>query len=154
MKRPKTAIFMVLLIAALCRPASSDDKTNLLLESIGHFSSQSVYLTYIAIGTVSDGHAKQVYSKETADELLGKLVGLCSAAVGQLNKLLSSGAMAGEDIQFTSKLIDTFNLLSAQAASYRNFTRTGDTSHIKIFTEKRQEAWKNIKSLLGIQEEG
>lgn len=154
MKKPGSLLLAILLMVAVCHPAHSDDTTSLLLESIGHFSGQSVYLTYIGVGTIADGHAKKVYSSQTADDLLGKLVGLCGRAVAQLNKLLSSGAMTGDDIRFTNGMIDAFNLLSAQAASYRNYIKTGDTSHIRIFTEKRQAAWKNIKSLLGIKEAG
>ncbi len=143
---------LALLVLFAFQPCYGDDSQNLLLETIGHFSGQTLYLSYISIGTVADGHAKEVYDNASADELLSKSISLCNGSVEQLNKLLSSGALGHEDIGFVNGLVDTFNLLAAQAAGYRNYIKTGNASHVQIFSEKRKAAWKNITELLGIKE--
>lgn len=140
------------LLLAMTGWTFQDEHKTILLESVGHFSAQAIYLGYISIGTIADGHAKGVYEKETADELLSKNINLCNGSVTQLNKLLASGALGGEDISYVNGLIDTFNLLSAQAGGYRNYIRTGDANHVKVFSSKREAAWKNITELLGIKE--
>jgi len=145
-------LMTILMLGILSQPLICDESNTILLESIGHFSGQTLYLTYISIGTIADGHAKEVYNDATTDELLGKSIGLCSGSVAQLNKLLSSGVLSGEDITYVSGLIDTFNLLSAQASGYRNYVKTGDANHVQVFTAKRKAAWKNISELLGIKE--
>ena len=120
------SVFLIgTMILFLSLPGQSSDNS-ILLESIGHFSGQAVYLSYISIGTIADGHAKDVYDDAATDELLAKAISLCNGSVEQLNRLLSSGELGGEDITFVSGMIDTFNLLSAQAGGYRNFVKTGN----------------------------
>jgi hypothetical protein len=150
MKNRLLIALMAALFLTLSGPAAQNDNPTILLETIGHFSGQTLYLSYISIGTIADGHAKGVYEKSTADELLAKTINLCKGSVDQLNKLLSSGALGGEDIAYVNGLVDTFNLLSAQAGGYRNYIRTGDANHVKVFSSKREAAWKNITELLGI----
>lgn len=144
------ALLLSLILPQTAQDAEQTDK--LLLETIGHFSGQTLYLSYISIGTIADGHAKKVYEDAMADELLGKTIGLCKGSMDQLNKLLSSGALSGEDISYVSGLIDTFTMLSAQASGYRNFVKTKDANHIQVFSAKRKAAWENITKLLGIKE--
>ncbi len=154
MRRHHTlSVFLIgTMILLLSLQVQSSDNNSILLESVGHFSGQAVYLSYISISTIADGHAKDVYDDAATDELLAKAISLCNGSVEQLNKLLSSGELGGEDITFVSGMIDTFNLLSAQAGGYRNYVKTGNASHVQVFSAKRKAAWKNITELLGIKE--
>ncbi len=148
----------VLLIALLCigstglsTPTQARDRhTGLLLETIGVLSAQGVYLTYTSIGTLADGHAKGNYKDDFSVKLLNEYNALSRSSIKQLNKLLSSGVLGQTDVTFVAKLIQTFELLTAQSNGYKNYILTQNKAHLKVYSEKRREAWKNIAELLGL----
>ena len=146
-------IFLVLFcfvgVNATARGTSARQKT-VLLKTIGVLSAQSVYLTYTSIGSCADGHAKGNYKDDFAARLLKEYNVFNKASIKQLNSLLSSGVLGSQDVQFVSKLIETFELLQAQANGYRNYILTRKLAHKRIYSRKRKQAWRNISELLGL----
>ena len=124
----------------------------LLRESLGPVSAQSLYATYLAIGAICDGTAQNVYDQETAATLLLHLNRISDMMAEQMGKLLSSGLLHGEDIAAVQGIMEASHTLSAQAKAYRDFIRTGSREHSRIYQEKRQDAWQRIKTILNIQE--
>lgn len=151
----KKAMILVLSLCFVCTAGISVVKAEqseheLMLESLGVLSAQGIYLTYTSIGTVVDGYSKKAYEKDFASELVQEFVNLSNVAKEQMNKLLGSKAIQGEDIDYLTKLVATYELLIAEGNAFKNYLKTDEEKHIKIYHEKREKAWKNISELLGL----
>jgi len=132
--------------------SGADSKsTGLLLETIGVLSAQSIYLTYSSIGTMADGHANKTYKDDFALQMFSEYSSISTGAIKQLNKLLSSGVLTGQDIKFVSDLIATYELLISESNAYKNYVSTGNKDYLKVYSDKRKLAWKNISELLGLK---
>ncbi len=70
----------------------------------------------------------------------------------QLNKLQQSGAIQGEDVAFMAKVVDTYDLLGAEANAFQSYLTSGGQANIDVYDSKRKAAWKNIQGILGINE--
>ncbi len=152
MKRILSCLLCLLLIPAFTSGGQGKGQNQqIMLETIGQLSAQAVYLSYLATGTIADGHAKQIYDNDTAIELLSKIVILAQQTPQQLDKLMASGALGGEDIVYVNDLIQTMHLLAAQAGAYRNYITSRNQAHLQVFSSKRKEAWEKIRILLGIE---
>lgn len=143
-------VYIVIMLLAVNSAAAQNEKV--LLETIGVLSAQGIYLTYTAIGTLADSYDKDVYDTDFTIQVLEEYLSITSAAKEQLNNLLSTGAITGNDITYLNKLIVTYDLLTAEANALKNFVRTGDTKHADVFHENREAAWDNITELLGLDE--
>ena len=145
-------LFGTLLYGSLPPRISPPSEDEVLRESLGMVAAQSLYATYLAIGAICDGTAQNVYDRETADPLLLHLNRISDAMAEQMGKLLSSGLLEGEDVTAVQRIMDANLALSAQARAYRDFMRTGNRAHTKIYEEKRKDAWARIKIILNIEE--
>jgi hypothetical protein len=140
------AIFLLTITPAM----SQDNKNHVLLETIGVLSAHGIYLTYSSIGALADGHSNKTYDDNFTVQMLTEYNNISDNAIKQLKKLLSSGVLESSDVVFVNRLVETHELLKAEADGYRNYVRTKQTDHLKVYSEKRNAAWKNISELLGL----
>ncbi|TAL34439.1 MAG: hypothetical protein EPN93_12000 [Spirochaetes bacterium] len=151
----RNAALIVLMAAALIVPSvqarAQEDHASIMLETIGTLSAQGVYLTYGAIGSVADGYAKKIYTKELTTQLLTEYATLSGSAAKQLEKLAASGALSAEDVGYVNKLVSTYNHLIAEANGYKNYVSTGKQEHVKVYSDEREKAWAAISDLLGLK---
>ena len=143
---------LVSLIAVLCvvsMPLLAQDEE---LTAIGALGASTMYVTYMAVGSISDGHANEVYDDQTTSSLLQSLAQMAQSSMESLEELKTAGRLGDEDFEFVSEMIKTLDLLSGQAQSYLQFVKTGNKSKAGEYDEYRNKAWSKIVVLLGIEE--
>lgn len=146
----KLFVFAIILAFVFGAPVSNAQQEDVLLESIGVFSAQSVYLTYIAVGVMADAYGNKMYEKEFVQNSLSTYANLSSAAMGQLDKLASSGALTADDKNFVRSLKETYGLLGSEIKGYLAYMDSNSDSDFNLYDNSRVKAWENIKKLLGL----
>jgi len=151
----KSTVILLLLIIPIFTVSGQNSNVNkgqqVMLETIGHLSAQSLYLSYLVSNTIADGHSQNLYDNAMAIELLNKVIAFAQQTPQQMDKLLASGKLGDEDIIYVNNLIEAFQLITAQAGAYRNFITSGNKTHLQTFSNKRKEAWQKISILLNIE---
>jgi hypothetical protein len=141
-----------LLFAAVYPVLCKADAQEQMLQTTGALCAQGLYLTYTSVGTLADGFGKKVYDKDTTSQFLQSYLQIIKNIKDQLNKLQQSGALQGEDVTFMAKVVDTYDLLAAEANAFQSYVTSGGQANIDVYDGKRKAAWKNIKEILGINE--
>ena len=85
------------------------------LRAVGALSSANLYLTYISIGSVADGHSRELYSDEFAASVLTSITEISGNSIGSLAQVLDTGDLDEEDTAYVKKTIDTLEVLIDQA---------------------------------------
>jgi|GEM_PF-666618 len=131
---------------------SPSNATQLYLQTIGTVSAQSVYLTYLAIGTLTNSFASQAMDKESTMQILQEYISLSKACRDQLGTLAQEGKLTNEDKKVIRELETIYGLLIAEGQSFLDYIETGDNSYLSSFEENRKNALNRISKLLRIQE--
>ncbi len=142
----------VFFLLVAVRPGVCADSQEAMLQTTGALCAQGLYLTYTSVGTLADGFVKKVYDKDTTGQYLQSYVQIIKNIKEQLNKLQQSGAIQGEDVAFMAKVVDTYDLLGAEANAFQSYLTSGGQANIDVYDSKRKAAWKNIQGILGINE--
>jgi hypothetical protein len=146
-------LFSALLLFGAVRPGfCAGDNQTILLQTTGALCAQGLYLTYTSVGTLADGYVKKVYDKDTASQYLNAYIEIIKRIKEQLNKLQQSGAIQGEDVAFMTKVVNTYDLLGAEADSFQSYLTSGGQDNVDAYDAKRKAAWKNIQEILGISD--
>jgi hypothetical protein len=140
--------FLTAVHPVLCKADAQEQ----MLQTTGALCAQGLYLTYTSVGTLADGFVKKVYDKDTTNQFLASYVQIIKNIKEQLNKLQQSGALQGEDVAFMEKVVDTYDLLAAEANAFQSYITSGDQANIGVYDGKRKAAWKNIQEILGIKD--
>ncbi|WP_411823123.1 hypothetical protein [Leptospira sp. 'Mane'] len=124
----------------------------ILLESIGTLSAQGLYLTYMSIGTLSDGFVSQAYDKETTENIMNSYVNLSKICKDQISVLIKEGNLSNDDKKLLKDIESTYGYLILQGQAILGYIATSDQSQLKVFESNRLEAWKRITTILNIKE--
>lgn len=122
-----------------------------LLESLGTVAAQGLYLTYMAIGSLTDGFVSQSYDKDTTKSIMTSYVNLSTVCKNQLGKLLREGELSTDDKQVVKNIETTYGYLILQGQAILDFIETGDNNHLNHFETNRKEAGKRIDKLLHLE---
>jgi len=141
-------LFLTAVYPAFCKADAQEQ----MLQTTGALCAQGLYLTYTSVGTLADGFVKKVYDKDTTSQFLGAYIQIIKNIKEQLNKLQQSGALQGEDVTFMEKVVDTYDLLAAEANAFQSYITSGDQANVSVYDGKRKAAWKNIQEILGIKD--
>jgi hypothetical protein len=123
-----------------------------LLDSIGALGAGYMYTSYMAIGTVADGHFFEVYDDETTIQLLEEIKGFANGISESLRRLLDNEKLAIEDFNFVNEVLTTIGLLYKEAETYQEYVHTREERYATIYDNYRNNAWAKITDLLGIEE--
>lgn len=151
---PARFLLPILLVFSAFRPGIglSADTQEVMLQTTGALCAQGLYLTYTSVGTLADGYVKKVYDKDSASQYLNAYIEIIQRIKEQLNKLQQSEAIQGEDVTFVAKIVDTYDLLGAEANAFQSYLSSGGQANIDVYDTKRKAAWKNIQEILGIND--
>lgn len=122
----------------------------LQLETIGASVGSNIYLTYLSIGVTADAYENKTYKKESATTYVKSVVGQAKLIKGYLQKLIDSGEVEGEDVNFIKEMISVYDLLIGEGNAFVDFVNTGEKQHLSNFHENRKAAWAKIEVLLGL----
>jgi hypothetical protein len=125
---------------------------SLFLETIGAMGGSNIYLTYMSIGVIADSYSKELYEKEQTINLITVIERQAKVQKDYLEKMLKSNDVPSEDKAFIKKMIECYNLLIDEAKYLTEFVNTGKESSVKNFQKKREQAWKSISEILGLNE--
>ena len=146
-----TLLAILLLVSFSSSLYAYDNGTQVMLETIGAFSAQGLYLTYSAIGTTIDAWSFDTYTDEDAVAMISEYVGMCEAVKDQLEILLDSDVMNNEDYSYVSEVNETFDLLIDQGEAAIDYINTYEDNYLDRFEVKRDAAWDMIAYLLGLE---
>ena len=115
----------ILIVAVLfCGVAFGTLAQEEALSAVGALGASYMYTSYLAIGTLADGHYYEVYDDETAVQLMEEIKSLANATNESLQELLGSDIITADDFSFINEIITTVNLLYKEAESYQNYIQT------------------------------
>ena len=125
---------------------SAQDK---MLRTIGALGASNLYMTYVSIGTVADGHVKKSYDDNAAENLLSSISQFALGVNKSLQELLDSEQLTEADTVFVVEMQDTLSILVNQSDDFQKYIDTGDEEHARSYKSNRKEAWSRIEALLG-----
>jgi hypothetical protein len=120
-----------------------------LTETVGLLSGLYLYQTYLNIGFLADARAHGVYDERGARSVLTTVLASLDAVDKQLIQL-GNVASSYADRQATERLRAIVGLLRTQGQQLRLFWDTGQRAHSERYESTRQEAWRQLNALLGL----
>ncbi|TVQ39415.1 MAG: hypothetical protein EA384_06565 [Spirochaetaceae bacterium] len=137
-------VLVVLLILATAVPARAEDDPRLY--ALGMVSASNLYFSYLVLGTVADGYASGGYGVDMATSLTEEAIALTRSSIDALELLITSAAIAGDDLAVVEGLIETHRLLLGQANGLLSYIE--DPGNTDDFLRYRDLAWQNISQML------
>ena len=124
-------IFSMFIIYCSSTYSQQITKDELLLEAIGAFSGQNMYLTYLSLGNIADSYASGVYTNEFAIQITAELSEMIAMTIGKYNEMLSSKLIFGDDYNRLDGTISCYFLppSSASVVSEEKF-RSGNGNSV------------------------
>jgi hypothetical protein len=123
------------------------------LQAVGSLSSANLYLTYISIGAVADGHSRELYSDEFAASLLTNITEITRNSISSLSQVLENGNLDEADTTYVHGAIDTLEVLIDQAESYKTYMEKKSPQYAEIYNNYKQIAWQQVAGMLGLQQQ-
>lgn len=120
-----------------------------LMEAIGHLAGMNLYQTYLNIGFMADAKAEGVYEEDDVKPLLASIVTPLDTLEKKLDAIAKL-APTTEDRQAIEKVKPHIALLRKQAKELEAFWASGAEADGKKYEATRQQAWKDISELLGL----
>jgi hypothetical protein len=122
-------------------------------EAFGGVSSVTVYNTYLTIGAIADAHVNDVYDAERVKELMDEQVTMLQTVIDLLSKCLvvKSNGLPAEDVVYVKDLIACLESLKSEADGLSYYAITGNEASQLKYNTNRDQAWIQIKALMGIE---
>jgi len=120
----------------------------LLLETLGTVSVQGLYLSYMAMGSLSDGFVVQSYDTETTKIVMTTYINLASTCKDQLSKLTLDGNLSKEDKKILKEIEVSYGYLIAQGNALLNYIQSGSEEELTKFEFNRKQAGNKIDQLI------
>ena len=130
-------------------PTAPADPRAQLTETVGLLSGLYLYQTYLNIGLLADGKAERVYDEKAARSVLATVVGPLQAVDKQL-AVVGTLAQTEPDRRAVERLRAVTALLRRQSQELTAFWDSGDLAAGARYEATRQEAWKQLTALLGL----
>lgn len=122
------------------------------LNTIGTYSAGFVLQSYGYIGVLSDVFSQQIYDGDMVRSMLGETITYLNNAHNQLMYYKSPEVkLPKADLDFIATIGDIINDLVGEAEALSAFTQTLQDEDLERFRVARQNAWKKIKTLLGVK---
>jgi len=130
-------------IAAPATPAVSETA----LEVLGALTAAQLYQTHLNIGLLADAVEEGVYKLDEAKDMIHTIAGLLSTTEKQFDRLAGEG-LKEDDKKSMEEARQVLALLRTQSKELEDYWKTNDKDHVARFHKAREEAWKNIKSMV------
>ena len=134
---------------AVPAPAPAADPQARLTETVGMLSGLYLYQTYLTIGLLADGKAERVYDDRAARAVLASVVAPLDA-VDKKMEALAAAVQTAADKDALARLRTTVALLRRQGGELAVFWNTGRPEDGARYEATRQEAWKWVVAVVGL----
>jgi len=121
-----------------------------LLEAVGSFMAGSLYQTYLTVGLLADGRDEGLYEDKQALDILATVDALLATHTKKLQALGKLEAIGPQERKTLSRLADLTDLLARQSRQLQAYWKTDKQQDADKYEATRQEAWKAISDLLGL----
>lgn len=129
-----------------------EDEKNSMLETIGLLAGLNLYQTYLNIGFLADAKSEDLYGDEEVLVLLSSIQAPLEKVETQIGKLTKHPTLSQEDRDSLENIRKLTGLLREQGKELKAFWTNGKEDHAHKYDAARQEAWKGISKLLGMNE--
>lgn len=144
-------LFSMAAISLSSHSQNCEEREANLLNTLGGMSAGFLYNTYVSIGSLSDGYAKDVYSKDLINSLVEEQTQLIENVRIMLNDLLVKKSLISDDDQkFVKQTMEIMNGLKEQARFLKEIANTNETAKKDAYQKQRQDNWKKISKLMGL----
>jgi hypothetical protein len=130
-------------------PAAPADPKALLTETVGVLAGMNLYQSYLTIGLLADGKAERLYDEKAARSVLASVLTSLATVDQQLEKAGAAMQTAGDQAAL-AKVRGVVGLLRRQGKELIAFWDSGRPEDGARYEATRQEAWKQIVALLGL----
>jgi hypothetical protein len=153
--RKALVFFVAVLIALVPQYAMSQDKssTNVdpILKALGATIARTLYFSYISIGALADGFEKKVYTAQDIAKYMEANNSLIDNTVQILKDSIDEYEYSEEDVGYIESSIDALIQLENMANALVKYTKDKSKKSGDEFAKIKNNAWGEIKSLLGIE---
>jgi hypothetical protein len=143
--------------AAQTRPAetqASEPEANTAsakgLKTVGALAAAHLYEAYLSVGAMADGKEQETYQTKEAQRILETVDTLLAGIDKQLGELLACEDLGKQDRETLTKIRAANALLTKQSAQLQAYWKTGKEDDASKYEATRQEAWKAISDILGL----
>jgi hypothetical protein len=130
--------------------ALSKNDRAVLLQTVGLLAASQVYQAYLNVGFIADGKAAGSYAEEDVRQIVESVFKLLAATDKQLEKVAKL-AMTPADREGLVRLQKLSSLVRQQGAELQAFWKTGAKQNGDRYENLRQESWRGISALLGLE---
>jgi hypothetical protein len=131
-------------------PPPADSRAQ-LTEAVGLLSGVYLYQTYLNINFLADARAGKLYDEQPARAVLGTVVGPLDAVDKHFSRLAAL-AQTEADRQAADRLRKIVGLLRRQGQELARFWDSGHPADGARYEATRQESWRQISALLGLDQ--
>ena len=118
------------------------------LSSVGALGAANLYLTYLALGTIADGLAYEVYDQTATTELVNSVARFSISTRESLKILRDKGELSESDSEYVLRMIGTMDLLVREAEGLSQYIDSGEEKWLEQFSENRVKAWDQIQKMM------
>ncbi|MBI5722392.1 MAG: hypothetical protein HZA50_00380 [Planctomycetes bacterium] len=132
------------------RPAASDKTQTRILKTLGAMAAAHLYEAYLSIGMIADGKEQEIYETKEAQAILDTTDSLLAGIDKQMDDLLTCEDLGKKDRETLTKVKSINTLLLKQSSQLQTYWKSGKQEDSSKYDATRQEAWKAISELLGL----
>jgi hypothetical protein len=159
MKRFVLSFFAAVSVATLAAqqltpPAGTNSPEQARLIALGSSVAQAVYVTHMAINSLSDAWVNKTYTDEVALTLANSYRGGLGSVNQSLAGLIRDGALSPDDLSSVSEFAEAGKLVEAQLAALVDYVGSREENEAKVFEARRLEARKRIFEIMGLEDPG
>ena len=151
----KNCLMLLLgLSLSLCSISQTcDEREPKLISAIGSFSAATLYNTYGLIGSISDSYAEEIYDAPKVNSLLEAQVKMIDNLIKVLESLeISKSLTISSDREYSLKAIEVFKGLRKQEMAMQDYSSNKTERKLRAYEQQRDENWKSLSKLMGIDE--
>lgn len=149
----KRILYFVVSLLFILGGGASLSGQSAALSTVGALGASNLYMSYMAIGAVSDAHAHGAYKDEAAMELVRSFARFYLGSRESLNLLRESGEMSEADDVFVVQMNEILDLLLKEAEAYIRYLETREKGWAERFEESRASAWDKILNMMEVSGE-
>src|SRR5205823_13641287 len=136
------------LVTATVRASNDTDLHN----SHADTTVQSILLTHMTVGTLSDAYVGKAYKQDQASTFINTYINVTKGMKDQMKKLVDEGTLSKSDNQFVENTIAVLDLVLSEANDLKDYISSGKQADAQAYDNSRKKALKEIKTLLSIKD--
>jgi hypothetical protein len=129
--------------------AATKPPNDRLLEALGCQSSVHLYQTYLNIGLIADAVENEACTATEGSNMLKTVAGLMDVVDKQL-EAVNMMDIREEDKEGVQRIRAISSLMRVQLASLQAYWLSGENQHVVRYHQTREQAWSELKQVLGI----